>query len=82
MLDDELCAANGAAGAEPARLRLDVGQREAFVAAMSAEVVRWLERRIAARAASRDHGRGRRRAAPAPLTDEGLTSDSHGTMGV
>ena len=48
MLDDELCIAIGVADAEPSRFRLDEGQREAFVAAMSAEVVRRLERRRAA----------------------------------
>jgi len=42
MLDDELCAAIGVADAEPATFHL------AFVAAMSAEVVRRLERRAAA----------------------------------
>jgi hypothetical protein len=48
MLDDELCAAIGIADAEPDRFRLDAGQREAFVVAMSAEVVRRLERQAAA----------------------------------
>jgi hypothetical protein len=48
MLDDELCAAIGAADDEPASLRLDDGQREAFVAAMSAEVVQRLVLRAAA----------------------------------
>jgi hypothetical protein len=48
MLDDELCTAIGVADAEPASFRLDAGQREAFVAAMSAEVVRRLDRRAAA----------------------------------
>jgi hypothetical protein len=47
MLDDELCVAIGVADAEPSRLRFDDGQREAFVAAMWAEVVRRLERRAA-----------------------------------
>jgi hypothetical protein len=48
MLDDELCAAVGAADEDPACLRLDEGQQEAFVAAMSAEVVRRLALRAAA----------------------------------
>ena len=48
MLDDELCAAIGVADADPARFRLDAGQQEAFVAAISAEVVRRLDRRVAA----------------------------------
>ena len=48
MLDDELCAAIGVADAEPSRFRFDDGKREAFVAAMSAEVVQRLERRPAA----------------------------------
>jgi hypothetical protein len=48
MLDDELCVAIGAADAEPATFRLDEPQRAAFVAAMSAEVVRRLEGRRAA----------------------------------
>ena len=48
MLDDELCTAIGIADAEPATLKLDNPQQEAFVAALSAEVVRRLERRRAA----------------------------------
>jgi hypothetical protein len=48
MLDDELCAAIGVADAEPAHFRLDVEQAAAFLAAMSAEVVRRLEGRRAA----------------------------------
>jgi uncharacterized Zn finger protein (UPF0148 family) len=48
MLNDDLCAAIGVADAEPAQLRLDEVQRAAFVAAMSAEVVRRLDRRVAA----------------------------------
>jgi hypothetical protein len=48
MLDDELCAAIGVADAEPTRLRLNEGQAAVFVAAMSAEVVRRLQRRAAA----------------------------------
>jgi hypothetical protein len=48
MLDDELCVAIGVADAAPAQFHLDTGQAEAFVAAISAEVVRRLERRIAA----------------------------------
>lgn len=48
MLDDELCAAIGAADDAPASLHLHEGQREAFVAAMSAEVVRRLALRAAA----------------------------------
>ena len=48
MLDDELCVAIGVADAEPTQFRLDDAQREAFVAAMSAEVVRRLHRRVAA----------------------------------
>jgi hypothetical protein len=48
MLDDELCAAIGAADAAPTTLRLDAGQQEAFLAAMSKEVARRLDRRIAA----------------------------------
>ena len=48
MLDDELCVAIGVADAEPVLFRRDDGQREAFVAAMSAEVVRRQDRRSAA----------------------------------
>jgi hypothetical protein len=49
MLDDELCAAIGVADGEPAKVRLDDGQRrEALLAAMSAEVVRRLDGRAAA----------------------------------
>jgi hypothetical protein len=44
MLDDEPCAAIDVADAEPAAFRLNAEQREAFVWAMSAEVVRRLER--------------------------------------
>ena len=39
MLDDELGVAIGVADAEPAGFRFDQGQREALVAAMSAEAV-------------------------------------------
>jgi hypothetical protein len=48
MLDDELCAAIGVADAEPLQFRLETPQRDAFLAAMSAEVVRRLDRRVAA----------------------------------
>jgi hypothetical protein len=48
MLDDELCAAIGVADADSCHFGFDEGQREAFVAAMSAEVVRRLEGRRAA----------------------------------
>jgi hypothetical protein len=48
MLDDELCAAIGVADAEHAQFHLDERQRRAFVAPMSAEVVRRLDRRAAA----------------------------------
>jgi len=48
MLDDELCAAIGVADVEPDQFRLDDAQQTAFVAAMSAEVVRRLEGRRAA----------------------------------
>jgi hypothetical protein len=48
MLDDELCAAIGIADADPLRFRLGAGQQEAFLAAMSEEVARRLDRRIAA----------------------------------
>jgi hypothetical protein len=48
MLDDELCAAIGIADADPLRFRLDAGQQEAFLAAMSQEVARRLDQRIAA----------------------------------
>ena len=44
MLDYELCVAIGIADAEPAQSRLDDSQQVAFVAAMSAEAVVWLER--------------------------------------
>ena len=47
MLDDELCAAIGIADAEPERFRLDAAQQQAFVAAMTAEVVRRLDRMAA-----------------------------------
>ena len=48
LQDDQLCEAVGVADAEPALFRLhNEGQREAFVAAMSAEVVRRLDRRAA-----------------------------------
>jgi hypothetical protein len=47
MLDDELCAAIGVADAEPMQFRLDAGQQVAFVAAMTAEVARRLDRRAA-----------------------------------
>ena len=46
---DQICEAIGVADAEPTQFRLhNGGQREAFVAAMSAEVVRRLERRAVA----------------------------------
>jgi hypothetical protein len=48
MLDDELCAAIGIADAEPAAFRINVDQQQAFLAAMSAEVVKRLEGRRAA----------------------------------
>jgi hypothetical protein len=48
MLDDDLCAAIGVADAEPEAFRLDMPQRNAFLAAMAAEVVRRLEGRRAA----------------------------------
>jgi hypothetical protein len=48
MLDDELCVAIGVADAEPTRFRFDEGQQEAFMAAMSQEVARRLNRCIAA----------------------------------
>jgi hypothetical protein len=48
MLDDELCVAIGIADSEPAQFRLDDAQQVAFVAPMSAEVVRRLERQRAA----------------------------------
>ena len=48
MLDDELCAAIGVADGEPGQFHLDERQQGAFLAAMSAEVVRRLERRAAA----------------------------------
>jgi hypothetical protein len=48
MLDDDLCAAIGVADAELSAFRLDAPQRDAFVAAMAAEVVRRLEGRRAA----------------------------------
>jgi hypothetical protein len=48
LQDDQICEAIGVADAEPAAFRLhDARQREAFVAAMSAEVVRRLGRRAA-----------------------------------
>ena len=48
MLDDQRCAAIGIVDAGPAQFRLDEPQRAAFVAAMSAEVVRRLDGRRAA----------------------------------
>ena len=48
MLDDDLCAAIGAADAEPATFRLDAYQQQAFLAALSGEVVWRLEGRRAA----------------------------------
>jgi len=48
MLDDELCMAIGIADAEPATLKLYAEQQDAFLFAMSAEVVRRLEGRRAA----------------------------------
>ena len=48
MLDDELCVAIGVADAEPARFRFDVPKQAAFLAALSAEAVRRLDRRNAA----------------------------------
>ena len=48
MLDDDLCVAIRIANAESAALRLDAPQRDAFVAAMAAEVVRRLDGRRAA----------------------------------
>ena len=48
LQDDQLCEAIGVADAGPAVFRLhDDGQREAFLGAMAAEVVRRLERRAA-----------------------------------
>ena len=48
LQDDHLCEAIGVADEQPTLFRLhDDGQRETFVAAMSAEVVRRLERRAA-----------------------------------
>ena len=49
LQDDQICEAIAVAEAEPMLFQLhDDGQREAFVAAASAEVVRRLERRAAA----------------------------------
>ena len=49
LLDDQLCEAIGVADVEPARFKLhNTGQREAFLDALSAEVVRRLEGRRAA----------------------------------
>ena len=48
MLDDELCITIGVAEDKPAAFRLDAGRREAFVAAMAAEVVRRRQGRRAA----------------------------------
>lgn len=49
LQDDQLCDAIGVADSAPAQFRLsDVGQREAFGAAMASEVVRRLDRRLAA----------------------------------
>ena len=48
MLDDELCVPIGVADADPVLFRLGEGQREAFVAALSAEVVRRLDVCLAA----------------------------------
>ena len=49
LLDDQLCEAIGVADEEPLTFQLDnAGQREAFIAAMAAEVVRRLEGRRAA----------------------------------
>lgn len=48
MLDDELCTVLGVADAEPLSFRLDAAQRDALVAALSAEIVRRLDARAAA----------------------------------
>jgi hypothetical protein len=48
MLDDELCVAIGVADADPLRFQFEAGQQQAFLAALSAEVVRRLDRRVAA----------------------------------
>ena len=49
LLDDQLCEAIGVVDAEPARFQLqELGQREAFITALAAEVVRRLEGRRAA----------------------------------
>jgi hypothetical protein len=48
MLDDDLCAAIDVADAAPDVFWLDAPQRDAFLAAMAAEVVRRLEGRRAA----------------------------------
>ena len=49
LLDDQLCEAIGVADEEPLRLRLgNAAQRQAFIAALTAEVVRRLEGRRAA----------------------------------
>jgi hypothetical protein len=49
LQDDQLCEAIGVADNQPTLFGLhDDGQREAFVAAMAAEVVRRLDRRVAA----------------------------------
>ena len=49
LQDDQLCEAIGVADEQPTLFRLlDDGQREAFVAAMAAEVVRRLHRGRAA----------------------------------
>ena len=49
LLDDQLCEAIGVADAEPTTFQLhNPGQRHAFAAALSAEVVRRLEGRRAA----------------------------------
>jgi hypothetical protein len=49
MLDDQLCEAIGIAEGDPATFKLlNPAQRDAFVDAMSAEVVRRLEGRRAA----------------------------------
>ena len=44
LLDDQLCEVIGIAGDDPLTFQLgNTGQRQAFIAAMSAEVVRRLE---------------------------------------
>jgi hypothetical protein len=49
LQDDQLCEAIGVADEQPTVFRLhNEGQREAFVAAMAAEVVRRLDRQTAA----------------------------------